>query len=452
MKHNNYEQPKQPKVASKSDATPSISSVSSTTKRAPRTYTFTVPTLPRPNKPRPLQARMAVAAVVFLLLAFISGYSGAALQQHNNSIGLVNTSGFGKQKKVVTSQSQLISQIARTVGPSVVSVNVNITSTAGAGGGSLGLFGSSQPSQEQAAGTGIIISSNGLILTNRHVVPLGTTSVSITLSDGTELKDVSVLGRTNNTDSLDIAFLKVNNLDGHKLSPAAIGDSSAVQVGDDVVAIGNALGQFQNTVTSGIISGYGRSVQAGSSGGNSLGGGNDTENLDNLFQTDAAINEGNSGGPLVNLNGQVIGINTAIAGGAQNVGFSIPIDDVRGLINQVLKTGKFSRPYLGVRYVPLTSDVANAYNLSVQNGAYIAPAVDPSVPSIVGGGPAESAGLQEKDIVTEIDGTKIDQTHSLTSLLDQHQPGDKVTLTIVRGSDTQKVAVTLGAVPVAAQQ
>jgi serine protease Do len=445
MKHDDS---KQPKIAS--ETMPSVSSVSSTTKRAPRTYTFTVPTLPRPNKPWQMQARMAVAVVVFLLLAFASGYGGAALQRHNDSIGLVNTSGFGKQKKVVTSQSQLISQIAKTVGPSVVSVNVSITSTSSKGSGSLGLFGFSQPSQEQAAGTGIIISSNGLILTNRHVVPEGTTSVSITLADGTELKDVSVLGRTSNSDSLDIAFLKVNNLDGHKLSPAAIGDSSAVQVGDDVVAIGNALGQFQNTVTSGIISGYGRSVQAGSSGGSGPGGA--SENLDNLFQTDAAINEGNSGGPLVNLNGQVIGINTAIAGNAQNVGFSIPINDVRGLINQVLKTGKFSRPYIGVRYIPLTADVANQYNLSVQNGAYIAPAVDAAMPSVVAGSPAESAGLQEKDIITEIDGTKIDQTHSLTSLLDQHQPGDKVSLTIVRGSDTQKVDVTLGTVPVAAQQ
>ena len=238
--------------------------------------------------------------------------------------------------------------------------------------------------------------------------------------------------------------MKVNNLKGHKLSPATIGDSASVQVGDDVVAIGNALGQFQNTVTSGIISGFGRSVQAGSDSGASDA---TTENLDNLFQTDAAINEGNSGGPLVNLNGQVIGINTAIAGGAQNVGFSIPVNDVRGLINQVLKTGKFSRPYLGIRYIPLTADVASEYGLSVQSGAYIAPAVDPSVPSILVGSPAETAGLVEKDIVIELDGTKINQTHSLTSLLDQHQPGDKVTLTVVRDGDSRDVQVTLGELP-----
>lgn len=426
------------------DETPAASKPTTTPaeKRTGRTYSFTVPNLPRPHvSSTHLNVRYGLLAVAFILLAFISGFGGAALENHN-SLGVIGTS-LSNQKKIVTNQSQLISQIAKTVGPSVVSVNVSITSQSSGTNGS-GFFGFSQPSQEQAAGTGIIISTKGLIMTNRHVVPTGTTSVSITLSDGTELKDVSVLGRTSDSDTLDIAFLKVNNLDGHKLTPAVIGDSSTVQVGDDVVAIGNALGQFQNTVTSGIISGYGRSVQAGSSGSSSP---SDTENLDNLFQTDAAINEGNSGGPLVNLNGQVIGINTAIAGNAQNVGFSIPINDVRGLINQVLKTGKFARPYLGIRYIPLTADIANSYDLKIQSGAYIAPAVDAAAPSVLAGGPADSAGLQERDILTEIDGNKIDQTHSLTSLLDQHQPGDKVDITFVRGTDTQHVKATLGEAP-----
>jgi serine protease Do len=258
---------------------------------------------------------------------------------------------------------------------------------------------------------------------------------------------VSVLGRTNQSDSLDVAFLKVNDAQGHKLVPATIGDSSTVQVGDDVVAIGNALGQFQNTVTSGIISGYGRSVQAGQDNGSGSVSSGSSENLDDLFQTDAAINEGNSGGPLTNLNGQVIGINTAIAGNAQNIGFAIPINDVRGLINQVLKTGKFSRPYLGVRYIPLTADVANTYHLSVQNGAFIAPSSDASNPSVVSGSPAASAGLQTNDVITAVGGTSIDQTHSLTSLLDQHSPGDKVTLTILRSGKTIHVDVTLGSLP-----
>src|SRR5205085_4566615 len=140
---------------------------------------------------------------------------------------------------------------------------------------------------------------------------------------------------------------------GHTLVPVTLGDSSKLQVGDRVIAIGNALGQFQNTVTSGIISGYGRDVEAGDQSGLQA-----SESLTDLFQTDAAINEGNSGGPLVNMDGQVIGINTAIAGDAQNIGFSIPINDVAGLINSVKQTGRLERPYLGVVYVPLTNDLA----------------------------------------------------------------------------------------------
>lgn len=379
--------------------------------------------------------------IVVVVVAGLSGFAGAWLQDQSDT-GLV-TGSVGNGKKVVTSQSQLISQIAKTVGPSVVSVNVSITG-AGQDNSGFGLFGFSQPEQEQAAGTGIIISKDGLIVTNRHVVPAGTTNVSVTLSDGTELKDVSVIGRTNDQDTLDVAFLKINDAHGHKLYPATLGDSSAVQVGDDVVAIGNALGQFQNTVTSGIISGYGRSLQAG----DSSGGGASAESLVDLFQTDAAINEGNSGGPLVNLNGQVIGINTAVAGnGAQNLGFAIPINDVKGLVDQVVRTGKFARPYLGVHYVQLMADVANEFHLSVQNGAFIAPSSDPANPSVVPDSPAAKAGLKPGDVITAVDGTKVDQTHSLTASLARHQPGDKVHLTVLRGAKTLHLTVTLGTVP-----
>ncbi len=412
-----------------------------------KTVSFTVPPMPKPKLRQPVsrQNRLVAVLVVFVLACGLSGYSGAWLEVHHNQNTLLSGNVSG-QKKIVTSQSQLISQLAKTVGPSVVSVNVNITSSSSGNDSSgLGALGFSQPTNEQAAGTGIIISSGGLIMTNRHVVPDGTTSVSVTLSDGTELKNVSVIGRTGDSDSLDVAFLKINDAQSHKLTPAVIGDSSTVQVGDDVVAIGNALGQFQNTVTSGIISGYGRSVQAGSDNGD--GTTNSAENLDDLFQTDAAINEGNSGGPLVNLNGQVIGINTAIAGNAQSIGFAIPINDVRGLIDQVIKTGKFARPYLGVRYIPLTADVANEYKLSVNNGAFIAPSNDSSSPSVLGGSPAASAGLQQNDIITAVGSTKIDQSHSLTSLLDKHQPGERITLTVLRSGKTITINATLGTAP-----
>jgi serine protease Do len=418
----------------------------SSSPRPNRTITVNVPNLnhrdidwKKLRNPRQWGTKAIVA--LFLLLSFIFGYTGSWVENRQANGGVTFASLNG-QEKIVTSQSQLINQIAKTVGPSVVSVNVNISTNNGSATGGFGLFGFSQPEQEQAAGTGIIISSDGLIVTNRHVVPAGTTSVSVTLSDGTELKNVKVIGRTSDSDSLDIAFLKITNTQGHKLSPAIIGDSSQVQVGDQVVAIGNALGQFQNTITSGIISGYGRSVQAGDSSGTSA-----TENLDDLFQTDAAINEGNSGGPLVNLNGQVIGINTAIAGNAQSIGFAIPINDVKGLIEQVVKTGKFSRPYLGVRYIPLTADVAAEYNLSVNNGAFIAPSSDPTNPSVVPGSPADQAGLGANEVITQLNGTNIDQQHSLTSLLDQHKPGDTVKLTVLDNGSYKSVSVTLGSMP-----
>jgi len=383
--------------------------------------------------------RIRSAGTAILLLAALGlGFLGGQLGNHNGGTIFSSTS---NSQKVVTSEGQLISSIAKTVGPSVVSVDVKSTDTSSQNN-FYGLFNQQGQSQQvEDAGTGIIISSDGLILTNRHVVPSGTTSVSVTLSDGMQLDNVQVVGRTGDSDSLDVAFLKITNNKGHKLSPAVIGDSSKVAVGDTVVAIGNALGQFQNTVTSGIISGYGRSVQAGDASGSS------SESLDDLFQTDAAINEGNSGGPLVNMNGQVIGINTAIASDSQNIGFAIPIDDVAGLIKQVEATGKFQRPYLGVRYVPLTADVAKQYLLSVNNGAFILPSSDANGPSVIADSPADKAGLKEKDVITEVDGTSIDQTHSLTALLDQHSVGDKLDLTVLRDGKTTHINVTLGAAP-----
>ena len=370
--------------------------------------------------------------IVTLALGFLGGWLGSL-----NHDGQTSTQ---TQKVILSSQGKIISDIAKNVGQSVVSVNV--TSQAASSTNIYGIFGGVGGTQTQkSAGTGIILTSDGLILTNRHVVPTGTTSVSVTLSDGTTYNNVQVLGRTSSTDSLDVAFLKIQDTKSKKLVPATIGDSSKVAVGDPVVAIGNALGQFQNTVTSGIISGYGRSVQASDSTGAS------SENLDDLFQTDAAINEGNSGGPLVNLDGSVIGINTAIASNSQSIGFAIPINDVTGLIKSVEQTGKLQRPYLGVVYVPITSDVQQQYGLSASSGAYIPKASDIGQTTIISGGPADSAGLKEGDIITKVDNSTINQTTSLTSVLDGHQVGDKVTLTVVRNSKTMTIDVTLGSAP-----
>ena len=380
------------------------------------------------------------ALIIFVSLAagFVGGYAGRSA---SSASSVVSTS---SQQKIIESESQLVSQIAKEVGQSVVSVDVT-SQTATVDGGSSNFFGygfDGGGGQQQSAGTGIIIASNGLIVTNRHVVPEGTTKVSVTLSDGTELDNVTVVGRTRDSDPLDIAFLKVNDTKGKKLVAAKIGDSTKVQVGDRVVAIGNALGQFQNTVTSGIISGYGRSIQAGDSSGSS------SENLQDLFQTDAAINEGNSGGPLVNAAGEVVGINTAIAGNAQGIGFAIPTSNISGLIKTVISTGKFEQPYLGVRYVPLTNDVAKQLGLSVTRGAYILTAdqtggQDPIVPD----SPADKAGLKPGDIIAAVNGTNIDEHHGLTSLLDQQPVGTTVDVKIIRDGKDQTVKVTLEAAP-----
>jgi serine protease Do len=264
----------------------------------------------------------------------------------------------------------------------------------------------------------------------------------MTLSDGTVYDNVKVLGRTSDNDSLDVAFLQIPDTKGKSLKAATVGDSGNVKVGDEVVAIGNALGQFQNTVTSGIISGFGRSVQASDSTGAS------SENLDNLFQTDAAINEGNSGGPLVNLDGQVIGMNTAVASNSQSIGFAIPINDLSGLINSVKSTGKLQKPYLGVVYIPITSDVASQYNLKASQGAYVPTSGQAGgQDTVINGGPADKAGIQPGDIITKVGSAAVNQTASLTSLLGQHKVGDTVSLTIVRDGKTITKSVTLGSAP-----
>lgn len=364
--------------------------------------------------------------VTLLIVSLSAGFLGGWLSSRD---GEQTKTTIQKQQVVLKTQGELIGQIAKTVGESVVSIETTTTTQS--------FFG---PSQQQGAGTGIILTEAGLIITNRHVVPVNTTDVRVTLSDGTEFKNVTVVGRTNSSDSLDIAFLKINDLAGKKLVAAKVGDSAKMQVGDPVVAIGNALGQFQNTVTSGIISGYGRNIQAAGDSG--------SENLENLFQTDAAINPGNSGGPLVNLDGEVIGINTAVAGnGAQNIGFSIPINDVSGLIDTVKQTGKLERPYLGVVYFAITNDVAEQYSLSVKRGAYVPPIGILGAEPLIEGGPAQKAGIKPGDIILKIDDKSIDEKSSLSALVNKHKVGDKITATILRDGKEQKLEVTLGVAP-----
>ena len=317
-----------------------------------------------------------------------------------------------------TSQEDVISAVAAKVSPSVVSIVTNVTTQT--------IFGAAT---QQAAGTGIVVSKDGYVLTNRHVVS-SASKVQIVTSDGATYSDVQLVG----TDPLnDVAYLKVNG--ARNLTPAVLGDSSTVRIGQEVIAIGNSLGQYQNTVTSGIISGKGRPVSAGD------GSGGGTESLTDLLQTDAAINPGNSGGPLLNTSGQVIGMNTAVAANAQGIGFAIPINATKGTLKSVLAGKGVQRAYLGLRYVPLTPSVAKQYNLSVTQGAYITG--DTNSSGVLIDGPADKAGIKDKDIITKINGLTVGQQGGVSSMIGEYAPGDTVELTIVRDGRTLAVKVTL---------
>ena len=335
------------------------------------------------------------------------------------------------RKQLIVQENSAVIDVAKKVSPSVVSITSKAVSR--------GFLGNLQ--QTQGAGTGMIVTSDGLILTNRHVVDDAAANYTVITNDGKSFP-AKVVSR----DSInDVAFVRIV---ASNLPAVELGDSGAVKVGQRVVAIGNALGQFQNTVTDGIVSGLSRGVVAGD-GSSSLATGS-SEQLQNLLQTDAAINPGNSGGPLVNLDGQVVGINTAVAGqGAQNIGFAIPINDVKPLVASVKKEGRIVRPYLGVRYQAIDKQVATQNNLPVSNGAWIQ-GMDTQTPGVVAGSPAEKGGVKEGDIITKIDGDTVDATHSLQSLIGKHKVGDKVVLSIQRDGKTQTLEVTLEAAPAGA--
>lgn len=287
-------------------------------------------------------------------------------------------------------------------------------------------------SESEGAGTGIIISSNGYILTNKHVID-GVTSVTVTTSDGAMYKKVDVIG----TDPLnDIAFLKIT--DAKDLPVAELGNSSTVRVGQKVFTVGNSLGQYQNTVTSGIISGLGRPISAAL---DSYGTG--AESLTDLLQTDAAINPGNSGGPLVNMAGQVIGINTAIVSDAQSIGFAIPINATKGLIKGLLKDGTIQKAFIGVSYLDITPDVRAEFNIDAAQGALIQP-IDGNGSSVASGSPAEKAGIKDGDIITKIDDKVIGVHGGLSSIVAEYLPKEEIEVTVIRGDKTQTLKLTLG--------
>jgi S1-C subfamily serine protease len=293
--------------------------------------------------------------------------------------------------------------------------------------------------REVGGGSGFLVSSDGLIVTNRHVVDDREADYSVVLTDG-NIYEAEVVARD---PQLDIALLQVADQSVTDLPFLQFGDSENLQLGESVVAIGNALAEFRNSVSVGVVSGLGRSIVASDGMGRS-------ETLDSVIQTDAAINPGNSGGPLVNLRGEVIGVNVATSRGADNISFALPAHVVETVVQSVEEFGEIVRPYIGVRYANITSQIAERDNLTVEYGALIVGDAATGLRAVMPGSPADSIGLQAGDIILSIDDTKL-EGRTLAAVLREYQPGDTVSLTLLIDGTEETVDVTLDRAPQSVQ-
>ena len=371
------------------------------------------------KKPKIKTGKNHFATFASLLAVALSGT--ALYYAYNRPTTSIFHSSNSASNNAATFAEGSISEIANSVSKSVVSIITNTSTT--------GSFFTGQVSQ--AAGTGFILSSDGYIATNKHVVA-NATKIGVILDDGSTYEDVELIG----TDPInDFAIIKIKDV--KDLTPIKIGDSKTTNIGQQVVAIGNALGTYQNSVTSGIISGKGRSLTASDSSRTTY------ETLSDMIQTDAAINGGNSGGPLVNAAGEVIGINTAYASQGNNVGFAIPINSVKGIMAGVLKDGKFERAVLGVRYQTITPLIAKEKKLDVTAGAYVKGSNNAS--AVIKGSAGDKAGIKDGDIITAVNGTKIGTAGSLGSLIGEYAVGDTVKLEVYRDKKYIQLEVKLEA-------
>lgn len=374
------------------------------------------------------QQKNGLFVVLFLLLAFLMGSLGSfvtLMVMPDSTLAdlFLKRDEFdvkvNRVENLILEESSAITDVATKVGPAVVS----ISSTHQVQGIFGGIF------ETNGGGTGFIITSDGLIVTNKHVVTDEDGKYTVFLADGRDFPATVV-----DKDPLnDLAILKI---EANSLPTVELGESKAVKTGQWVVAIGNALGEFSNSLTVGVVSAKERKITA-SSGGLS-------EKLSDLIQTDAAINPGNSGGPLVNLKGQVIGINTAVAGNAQNIGFAIPIDLAKKAIQSVKETGEIKRPMLGIRYLPITKELAKVNQFSQDYGVWVLRGEARGEVAVIPGSPADKAGIQENDIILEVNGARLDENNSLTDRLSDYEPNDEITLTVSRKGKQLKIKVKLG--------
>ena len=369
-------------------------------------------------KDQPKSSGLAITGFIFatiaLLIGGVNSYFLYSLLRTRTATSYTQT--FVQDSNSANFTEGSIADVANKVAPSVVSIITEVKTK------SYNLWLQETESTGSAAGTGIIVSQDGYILTNKHVID-GATKIYVVMDDGTVHKDVTLVG----IDPFDdVTFLKINGASG--LTAATLGDSKTITVGQQVIAIGNALGQYQNTVTSGIISGTGRSLTATDSDYQNA------ETLTDMIQTDAAINSGNSGGPLVNAAGEVIGINTAVSSG-NNIGFAIPISSVKGMLKTILETGEAKCAYAGVSYNNIDATTALENDLGSTFGAYVA--------GVIKGSPAEAAGLKKGDIILAVDNIKIGASTSFGTLLGERSVGDTVELAVLRDGSHLTVELTL---------
>ena len=285
--------------------------------------------------------------------------------------------------------------------------------------------------KEIGGGSGFLVSKDGLIVTNRHVVDQKDVEYTVFTNDG-EKHDAKVIARDS---VLDVAIIEIN---GSNFPYLDFSDSDKLELGQSVIAIGNALGEFKNSVSVGVVSGLSRSIVAGDSFGKS-------EALDHVIQTDAAINPGNSGGPLLDLFGRVVGVNVAVVQGSENIGFALPINSIKSVIESVKATGKIVRPYLGIRYILVTPELKDKNNLTVDYGVLVQRGQDPAELAVIPNSPADKAGIVENDIILEINGKKIDQDTNLSLLIRDKKVGDIVILKILHRGETKTAQVKLEA-------
>ncbi len=287
--------------------------------------------------------------------------------------------------------------------------------------------------REVGGGSGFFISSDGYIVTNKHVVDDDKAEYTVLTNDGKKY-DAEILAKDS---ALDVAILKVKGNDFPYLS---FGDSDSLKPGQTVIAIGNALAEFRNSVSVGVVSGLSRSVIAGDLFGRS-------EHLEGVIQTDAAINPGNSGGPLLDIKGNVVGVNVAVSRGAENIGFALTSNAVKSIADSVKEHGEIVRPYLGVRYVQITESLKKKNNLTVDYGVLVSRGETAEDLAVIPGSPADKAGIVENDIILEVDGVKLEQGKSLASIIRQKQIGSAVKLKILHKGSEKMIEVKLEKAP-----